>query len=272
MNANILLAGVGGQGILSIAFVIDNAALEAGLRFKQAEVHGMAQRGGAVQSHLRLSDTEVHSDLVPEKRADIVLSVEPLEALRYTHYLSDSGVTVTSLTPFVNISSYPEIDWVYDRLLALPRLVAVDAAALAREAGTPRAQNMVVLGAGADYLPLAPESLERYVRQLFARKGEKIVDQNLAAFRAGRAVGQYHTALLESGLSPEDALSLMRRASGRDIVLDSAPIWREAFTGPRAASLRARLQEIDPKTLLRLNDETATLARERGSVLNDGGE
>ena len=98
MEKNIILAGVGGQGILSIAFVIDHAALDAGFNFKQAEVHGMAQRGGAVQSNLRYGDGEIWSDIIPMGKADMVLSVEPLEAMRYWQYLRPGGWVVTSLS------------------------------------------------------------------------------------------------------------------------------------------------------------------------------
>src|SRR4030042_5605627 len=109
MKQDIILAGVGGQGILSIAFVIAGAALEDGLEVKQAEVHGMSQRGGAVQSHLRLSQERIFSDLIPKGEADLILSVEPLEALRYVDYLRPEGMVVSSRPPFVNIPDYPDL-------------------------------------------------------------------------------------------------------------------------------------------------------------------
>ena len=187
MEKNIILAGVGGQGILSIAFVIDNAALDAGFHFKQAEVHGMAQRGGAVQSNLRYSDGEIFSDIIPSGRADIVLSIEPLEVLRYWPYLRPEGWVVTSVTPYVNIPDYPERDQLLAELASFDRIIMVDTAHLAKAAGNLRAQNMVTVGAGSQLLEFSEEQLLKHVEGLFARKGEKIVEVNRRAFTFGRA-------------------------------------------------------------------------------------
>jgi indolepyruvate ferredoxin oxidoreductase beta subunit len=186
MKQDIILAGVGGQGILSIAFVIDNAALKEGLIFKQAEVHGMAQRGGAVQSHLRLSSDPIFSDLVPQGEADIILSVEPMETLRYLDYLAPGGIIIASSAPFVNIPNYPELDEVLAKIKAVERSVLVDSDALAKEAGFSKAQNMVMLGAASPHLILKEESLREYIRTLFEPRGEKVVDVNLKAFQLGR--------------------------------------------------------------------------------------
>jgi indolepyruvate ferredoxin oxidoreductase beta subunit len=186
MKQDIILAGVGGQGILSIAFVIDNAALKEGLIFKQAEVHGMAQRGGAVQSHLRISSDPIYSDLVPKGEADMLLSVEPMETLRYIDYLATDGVIVASSSPFVNIPNYPELEEVLARIKTVERLVLVDSEELAKEAGFARAQNMVMLGAASPYLILKEENLRGYIQNLFEPRGEKVVDINLKAFQLGR--------------------------------------------------------------------------------------
>ncbi|MCX6566621.1 MAG: indolepyruvate oxidoreductase subunit beta [Candidatus Aminicenantes bacterium] len=187
---DIILAGVGGQGILSIAFVIDNAALKEGLNVKQAEVHGMAQRGGAVQSHLRLSTERIWSDLIPRGGADLILSVEPLEALRYLDFLKPDGKIVTSSNPFVNIPDYPEIGGVLAKVRAIPGSVIVDAEKLAKEAGASRAQNTVILGAAAKHLIVDEESLKDYIRVLFEKRGEKILSANLKAFDLGRAAAE----------------------------------------------------------------------------------
>lgn len=108
MKKDIILCGVGGQGILSIATVIGEAATKAGLYLKQAEVHGMSQRGGDVQSNLRLSTETIWSDLIPQGGADVVISMEPMESLRYLPYLAKTGVIVTSCKPFINIPNYPD--------------------------------------------------------------------------------------------------------------------------------------------------------------------
>jgi indolepyruvate ferredoxin oxidoreductase beta subunit len=183
---DIILAGVGGQGILSIATVIDMSALEEGLSLKQAEVHGMAQRGGAVQSHLRLSSEIIFSDLIPRGGADMILSVEPLEAARYLDFLSTSGIVVSGSTPFRNIPDYPDLEELLNLVRRAPRAVVVDAEKLAKEAGSSRAQNIVMLGAAASYLILKEESLLRSIEALFKPRGEALVTINLKAFDLGR--------------------------------------------------------------------------------------
>jgi len=190
MKQDIILAGVGGQGILSIAFVIDNAALKQGLYMKQAEVHGMAQRGGGVQSHLRLSEEAIYSDLVPRGRADLILSVEPLEALRYIEYLGPEGRIVTSSTPMINIPDYPPLDEVLAAIRKFKGSVIVDSAKLAQEAGVPQTQNMVMLGAASRYLMLKVDDLREFIGVLFGARGEKIVAANLEAFDLGRQASE----------------------------------------------------------------------------------
>jgi indolepyruvate ferredoxin oxidoreductase beta subunit len=188
MKQDIILAGVGGQGILSIAFVIDNAALKQGLDFKQAEVHGMAQRGGAVQSHLRISDQSVHSDLIPKGAADMILSVEPMECVRYLDYLTPEGIVVTSRSPFVNIPDYPDIDDVLSAIETVTNRIIVDSEKLAKEAGSPKAQNMVMLGAASPHLILQEANLREFIRVLFGPRGEKMVEMNMQAFELGKSV------------------------------------------------------------------------------------
>jgi indolepyruvate ferredoxin oxidoreductase beta subunit len=186
MKQDIILAGVGGQGILSIAYVIDNAALADGLFFKQAEVHGMAQRGGAVQSHMRLSDGTIWSDLIPKGEADMILSVEPLEALRYLDYLKPDGIVVTSSTPYRNIPDYPELERVLEGVRKAPRSVVVDSEKLAKEAGTSKAQNIVLLGAAAASLILKESSILQTIDALFRGRGLPVLEANLKAFELGK--------------------------------------------------------------------------------------
>jgi indolepyruvate ferredoxin oxidoreductase beta subunit len=186
MKQDIILAGVGGQGILSIAYIIDNAALADGLFFKQAEVHGMAQRGGAVQSHMRLSNEAIWSDLIPKGEADMILSVEPLEALRYFEYLRPGGIVVTSSTPYRNIPDYPDIDRVLEAVRKTPRSVIVDSEKLAREAGTVKAQNIVLLGAASGSLILKEASLLATIDTLFRGRGAAVLEANLKAYELGK--------------------------------------------------------------------------------------
>lgn len=186
MTNDIILAGVGGQGILSIASVIGLAAVERDLYLKQSEVHGMSQRGGDVQSHLRLSDTPVASDLIPYGKADLIISVEPMESLRYLPWLSPQGWLVTNSTPFINIPEYPEKEEILSEVRKIKNHTIIDADAIAKEAGSARSGNMVVLGAASHYIDLPYESLQSAIRVLFGRKGEEIVEVNLKALQAGR--------------------------------------------------------------------------------------
>ena len=186
MKQDIILAGVGGQGILSIATIIGSAALEQGLHLKQAEVHGMSQRGGDVQSNLRLSSNPIHSDLIPRGGADVVVSLEPMEALRYLPWLSKEGWIITNTTPFVNIPDYPEMEKVNAEFARLPRVIALDVDAIAKELGSPRSANMVLLGATAAVLSiLDADKLRDGIRRIFGRKGEDVVETNIKAFDAG---------------------------------------------------------------------------------------
>ena len=188
MKQDSILAGVGGQGILSIATVIGSAALEQGLHLKQAEVHGMSQRGGDVQSNLRLSSDPIYSDLIPRGAADLIVSLEPLEALRYIPYLAPEGWIITNTVPFENIPDYPPMDQVMGALNKLQRVIAIDVDAIAKEVGSPRSANMVLLGATASVLGiLDPDKLRDGIRRIFGRKGEEIVEANIKAFDAGFA-------------------------------------------------------------------------------------
>jgi indolepyruvate ferredoxin oxidoreductase beta subunit len=185
MKFDIVLAGVGGQGVLSLSSIIAAGALDAGLFVKQSEVHGMAQRGGAVTAHLRLGDAPIASDLVPLGAASMILSLEPLESLRYLEYLSPGGTVVTATQPVQNIGDYPAVEPLLDRIRSLPSAFLVDATLLAKRAGLAQATNMVMAGAAARWLPLPVSAIERCIEQRFARKGAAIVEKNLAAFRAG---------------------------------------------------------------------------------------
>lgn len=185
MKRDIILAGVGGQGILSIAAVIGMAAVESGLYLKQAEVHGMSQRGGAVQSHLRISDSPIASDLIPEGDCDMILSVEPMEALRYLPFLAKDGWLVTSTKTFENIEDYPAEDEIYKEIRLIKNNVLIDANEIARELGSQKVSNMVMLGAASIYLGISSESLEGALSMLFGRKGAEVVELNIKALKAG---------------------------------------------------------------------------------------
>jgi len=183
---DVILAGVGGQGVLSVAAVIALGAKKNGLSVRQSEVHGMAQRGGAVQAHLRLSDRTIVSDLIGKASADMILSMEPIESLRYLQYLKAEGVLITSSDPVKNIPNYPDLEGVYSRIRSLPSTCLVGAAELAQAAGSTRSSNMVMVGAASAYLPVEEKHLLAAIEELFSRKGEKVVETNRKAFQAGR--------------------------------------------------------------------------------------
>ncbi|MCB9897927.1 MAG: indolepyruvate oxidoreductase subunit beta [Planctomycetes bacterium] len=186
MRIDIVLAGVGGQGVLSVAAVLAEAARREGFCVQQTELHGMSQRGGAVQAFLRIADAPVHSDFVSHGTADLVLALEPLEALRQVAYLKPGGLLLTAADPVENIPDHPGREQVLAWIATLPRTAVVEAAELAREAGAPRALNTVMVGAASGVLPLRVEILRACLCEAFAAKGERVVQQNLAAFEAGR--------------------------------------------------------------------------------------
>lgn len=186
MKTDIVLAGVGGQGILSIATILANAALAENLHIKQAEVHGMSQRGGDVHSMLRLSSDPIASDLIRRGTADLVVSLEPMEALRYVSFLSKKGWIVTNTVPFLNIDKYPEMETVMADLERHGNVVAFDVDTVAKEVASPRTSNMVLLGAASPFIELDADAIERAIATVFGPKGDAIVEMNVKAFRAGR--------------------------------------------------------------------------------------
>jgi indolepyruvate ferredoxin oxidoreductase beta subunit len=186
MKSDIILSGVGGQGILSIAATIGLAAVANNLYLKQAEVHGMSQRGGDVQSHLRLSDKPVASDLIPFGSADLIISVEPMESLRYLPWLAKSGWLVTNSNPFINIPDYPDVNEILKEIKKIKNHIIIDADSIAKESGSARSGNIVILGAASAFIDIPFKSLEEAIRTLFGKKGDDIVNANLKALKAGR--------------------------------------------------------------------------------------
>lgn len=239
MEFNLILAGVGGQGILTIAQAVSLAAMRRGWFVKQAEVHGMSQRGGAVYSHLRMADHELFSDLIPQGRCDLVLAMEPVEALRYVSYLGDRGGVVANTAPFMNIPNYPALEDILERIARFGDHALVDAERLARAAGSPRAVNSVMLGAAGAFLPLADRELADAVAELFARKGPQVVEGNQRAFRLGRGAAAAYRDALRRGMLPRE--------------------------------IRQRLQATPPEALAATNGKAPALgsAAGEGDVLSD---
>lgn len=181
-----MIVGVGGQGTLLASKLLGRLLLTKGFDVKVSEVHGMSQRGGDVMSCLRLSSDPIASDLIPTGKADLIVALEPMEALRHIGWLSPAGRVVTSTVPFVNIPTYPDTARILDTLGKLPNVTAFDMEQVAKEKATLRASNMVLLGAASPYIDLSPEKIEAGIQAVFGPKGEKMVETNIAAFRAGR--------------------------------------------------------------------------------------
>ncbi|MBR4368192.1 MAG: indolepyruvate oxidoreductase subunit beta [Prevotella sp.] len=190
MKTDIILCGVGGQGILSIATIIGEAAMNENLYIKQAEVHGMSQRGGDVQSNLRISSDPINSDLIALGSADVIISMEPMEALRYLPYLKKEGWIITSSTPFVNIPNYPDIEVIMADLQQVKNAIVIDIETMAKDNGVPRSANVILLGAAQKALGIEYTKLEDAIRRVFARKGEAIVDANIKALAIGKENAQ----------------------------------------------------------------------------------
>ncbi|WP_461247021.1 indolepyruvate oxidoreductase subunit beta [Treponema sp. R6D11] len=186
MKYDVILAGVGGQGVLSVASIIAQAAMNEGFEVRQSEVHGMAQRGGAVLASLRIADKKIAGDLVPKGGADLIISMEPLESLRYVSYLKPNGILVTAAEPFNNIANYPDINGVHSTVKKLPKWRIIQAVALAKEAGLAKTVNTVMVGAASCFLPLKAESLEKTITEVFSKKDEKIAQANAKAFKLGQ--------------------------------------------------------------------------------------
>lgn len=185
MQTDIILAGVGGQGILSIATIIGAAAIEQGLFIKQAEVHGMSQRGGDVQSNLRIASTPIASDLIPKGKAHLIIALEPMEALRYLPYLGKDGWVITNSMPYVNIDNYPDAEEIATQIRSMKHSIMIDVDSMAKKVASARAANIVLLGAASPFIGMETDKIEDGIRRVFAKKGEAIVEMNLKAFQAG---------------------------------------------------------------------------------------
>ncbi len=186
MKADIILSGVGGQGILSVAATLGTAALQEGLYMKQSEVHGMSQRGGDVSSNMRISDKPIASDLIPKGKADAIISVEPMESLRYISWLKPEGWLITNSKPFKNISNYPDLEEIYAEIKKIKNHIIIDADTIAKELKSLRSSNIVMLGAATPFLEVNFDSLKKALQTIFATKGQEIIDKNIAALEKGR--------------------------------------------------------------------------------------
>jgi indolepyruvate ferredoxin oxidoreductase, beta subunit len=187
---DVLIVGIGGQGTILASNVLGGACLIEGRHVKGAETHGMAQRGGSVESHIRIDGQ--YGPLIAPGTAEVIIAFDMLEALRYSYYLKSGGIIVVNRQLVVPTSVYmqglaePTEDEILQRLAQF-RLCVIDADRLAREAGSTLTQNIVMLGAASHFLPLKPESHAEAVSGLVP---PKTIDLNLNAFNLGRKAGE----------------------------------------------------------------------------------
>jgi len=184
---DLLITGVGGQGAILASDVIGKAAVTAGLPIRAAETHGMAQRGGSVVNHIRVGND--YGSMIPKKGADLLLALEPMEAVRYLDFLKDGGIIIMNTQPIIpvtvtsGLTKYPEVSDILDFLSEKYIVKAFNADDLAYEAGNRLAMNVVMVGAVSGYLPIPKETLLESVKALVP---QKTIEVNLRAFEAGR--------------------------------------------------------------------------------------
>lgn len=245
MKYDIVVAGVGGQGIITIAYIVDNASIGKGYHFKQAEVHGMAQRGGSVYSHLRVSSTEVISDLIPEGRADMLISLEPLEVQRYLSYLGPEGIVVSSNQPVRNIPDYPPIDKVYAALFQLKKCLLVDSAAIAMAAHVPpMAQNIVMLGVATPFLPFTCKEFTPFIAKYFEKKGKDVIETNIRALEMGYKIGLFYQDLLAHKMAASLVYLLVSKLAPDSVDPALAPQFAKA-TLANPKQMEEKLKQLE---------------------------
>lgn len=235
MKQDIILAGVGGQGILLMARALIQSARKQGLQYKQSEIHGMSQRGGPVYSHLRLSESKIWSDLIPKAEADIIIGIEPMEALRYTSYLSQKGMIISSNIPVKSIPNYPEVDLIINKIMSYERHIFLDTERLAKEAGSSKSQNMVMVGAASHHLMIEESNLIKAIKELFSSKEKRIIDVNLKAYEYGREAAAFYRQCLEAGIDPDYTYVFSLKRSSESFTSESISAWKEVFKQDKAS-------------------------------------
>lgn len=188
MKTDVLITGVGGQGILLTSMVIGRAATKAGMTVRSSETHGMAQRGGGVVSHVRMGD--VHSPLIPKGGADFLIAFEPLEAIRNADFIKDGCYAVVNTHPIrptgskKKIGHYPPIEDILMALMEFSQTIPIEATELAKEAGNPLTLNVVLLGA-VTALKGFPINEEDMVKMIKGSVPPKALEANMNAFELG---------------------------------------------------------------------------------------
>ena len=184
----IVLAGVGGQGVLSLAQIVLEALRRSGLQALQSEIHGMSQRGGSVHAQVCFAEVPLTSPIIDEGCADLLISLEPLEALRYVAMLRMDGHLVVSEEPQMSMDGYPPLDDVYAALKKVRGCHLLDTEELARRLNHRQAGGMALLGMASKYLPVTDEVWRKVIFERFEAKGARVTDKNLEAFEAGRGL------------------------------------------------------------------------------------
>ena len=186
----IVLSGVGGQGVLSLAQIVLEALRRSGFHALQSEIHGMSQRGGSVHAQVCFSEVPLTSPIIDEGCAELLIALEPLEALRYVAMLRMDGHLVVSEEPQVNMEGYPPLDDVYAALKAVRGAHLLDTEDLARRLNHRQAGGMALLGMASRHLPVPEATWHAVITERFEAKGARIIEKNLEAFEAGRGLVQ----------------------------------------------------------------------------------
>jgi indolepyruvate ferredoxin oxidoreductase beta subunit len=184
----IVISGVGGQGALSLAQILLEALRRTGLQALQSEIHGMSQRGGSVHAHVSYADFPITSPIIDEGCADLLIALEPLEALRHVALLRMDGALVVSEEPQTAMEGYPPLDDVYAALKAVPGAHLLDTEDLARRLHHRQAGGMALLGMASHFLPVSEAIWREVITERFAAKGPRVTEKNLEAFDEGRGL------------------------------------------------------------------------------------
>jgi indolepyruvate ferredoxin oxidoreductase beta subunit len=182
----IIVAGVGGQGALTLAQLILGAAWKSKYHVLQSEVHGMSQRGGAVNAHILFDIVPVTSPVVMEGDAEFLISMEPLEALRYLPFMSKTGIMIVSAHPFKNMDNYPDVELILNELKSIDGVTLIDTEKYSKELDYKNAGNMILLGSLSNHLPFEDSIWEKIISERFNDKGTKVIEQNIRAFNFGK--------------------------------------------------------------------------------------
>lgn len=184
--SGVIVAGVGGQGAITVSQLILGAAWKSGYYTLQSEVHGMSQRGGSVNAQILFDKKEVTSPVIMEGRGDLLIGLEPLETLRYLNLLDEGAFVISSVSPIKNMMTYPEIGKIIAELKKIPGVLLIDTEKLSVELDNKNAGNMILLGVASKHLPFEDNTWYEVINERFEGKSEVLIKKNIEAFEYGK--------------------------------------------------------------------------------------